>query len=86
MGERPSNCLTSNILITPSNLFLQSRLNIPDMPIGNFAAAGPVQAAAPAAAEEPEEDASAQGNGWLEVGKRNKSVVTRTVRVTPSIH
>lgn len=35
--------------------YSQSRLNIPDMPIGGFAAAGPAQAAAPA--EEPEEAA-----------------------------
>ncbi|QIX00354.1 hypothetical protein AMS68_005871 [Peltaster fructicola] len=33
---------------------LKSRLNIPDIPMGGFAAAGPAQAAAPAA-EEPEE-------------------------------
>ncbi|KAK4503096.1 hypothetical protein PRZ48_006523 [Zasmidium cellare] len=39
---------------------LKSRLNIPDMPIGGFAAAGPAQAAAPAAAEEPEEAAPKQ--------------------------
>ena len=36
---------------------LQSRLNIPDMPIGGFAAGGPAQAAAPAPAEEAEEAA-----------------------------
>ncbi|GAB1741803.1 hypothetical protein D0864_11620 [Hortaea werneckii] len=38
---------------------LKSRLNIPDMPVGGFAAAGPAQAAA-APAEEPEEAAPKQ--------------------------
>ena len=34
----------------------------------------------PKVVEEHEEEPAVQGNGWLEVGKRNKSVVTRTVR------
>lgn len=33
---------------------LKTRLNIPDMPMGGFAAAGPAAAAAPAAVEEEE--------------------------------
>lgn len=39
---------------------VQTRLNIPDMPIGNFAAGPAGAAAAPAAAEEPEEAAPAK--------------------------
>ncbi|EMF10586.1 50S ribosomal protein L12 [Sphaerulina musiva SO2202] len=40
---------------------LKTRLNIPDMPVGGFAAAGPAGGAAPAAAaEEPEEAAPAK--------------------------
>lgn len=35
----------------------------------------------PKVVEEHEEDPAVQSNGWLEVGKRNKSVVTRSVSV-----
>ncbi|KAI5362438.1 Putative ribosomal protein L7/L12 [Septoria linicola] len=39
---------------------LKSRLNIPDLPVGGFAAAGPAGGAPAAAAEEPEEAAPAK--------------------------
>ncbi|TCD70276.1 hypothetical protein EIP91_004177 [Steccherinum ochraceum] len=34
--------------------------------------------------EEPEEDPATQGAGWLEVGRKNKAMVTRTVKSTES--
>jgi len=56
-------CSSSGPTIYQSNpsltCFLQSRLNIPDMPIGGFSA-GPAQAAPTAAVEEPEEVAPAK--------------------------
>lgn len=46
------------VLHAGSNISLQSRLNIPDMPMGGFAAAAP--AAAPAAVEEEDAPAPVQ--------------------------
>ncbi|KAJ7578547.1 hypothetical protein C8J56DRAFT_797456 [Mycena floridula] len=41
-------------------------------------------AAKPTAVEEKEEDAPPPDDGWLEVGKRNRSVITRTVKTIES--
>ncbi|EDR03249.1 uncharacterized protein LACBIDRAFT_307470 [Laccaria bicolor S238N-H82] len=42
------------------------------------------QKAAPAPVEEKEEAAPPEQDGWLEVGKRNRTVVTRTIKATES--
>jgi large subunit ribosomal protein L7/L12 len=56
-------CARLDPLVADQEKSSQSRLNIPDLPVGGFAAAAP--AAAPAAAEEPEEAAPAAAEKTL---------------------
>ena len=48
--------------------------------VSSISARGGGKAGVQAGVEEKEEEAPAQDEGWLEVGRRNRTVVTRTVR------